>query len=69
MVILNGPHGSVMEKELADNRSQRLKSWYMLFFQLPWLPELSLRIGNWKGLIWGLKRSGHPGTYDGPKRK
>lgn len=68
MVILNGPHGSVMEKQLSDNRTQRLKSWYMLFFQLPWLPELSLRAGNWKGLIWGLKRSSHPGTYDGTNK-
>ncbi len=62
MVIINGPHGSVMEEHLANNRAQLLKSWYMLYFQLPWLPELTLRFGNWQGLLWGLKRSKHPIT-------
>jgi pimeloyl-ACP methyl ester carboxylesterase len=60
MVILNGPHGSVMEQHLTENRSQLLKSWYMLFFQLPWLPEFGMRFGNWDGLINGLKSSNHP---------
>lgn len=68
MVIINGPHGSVMEKHLANNRAQLFKSWYMLFFQLPWLPELALRVGNWRGLLWGLKRSKHPITKDGREK-
>lgn len=67
MVILNGPHGSVMRKHLASNRSQLLKSWYMIFFQLPWLPELILRANNWSGLVWGLKGSGKRDTFDEEK--
>jgi pimeloyl-ACP methyl ester carboxylesterase len=67
MVILNGPHGSVMQRQLAGDRSQWLKSWYMLFFQLPRLPEMALRANNWAGLIWGLRGSSKPGTFDEKK--
>jgi len=39
LAILNVPHPSVMRRFLKKNRAQRRKSWYMFFFQLPWLPE------------------------------
>src|SRR5438128_10694541 len=29
---------------------QLLRSWYMFFFQLPWLPELAIRSGNFAAL-------------------
>lgn len=67
MVILNGPHGSVMERHLSDNRSQRLKSWYMLFFQIPLIPEIMLRASNWKVLVRGLLTSSRTGTFDEEK--
>lgn len=63
MVIINGPHGSVMEKHLSSNPAQLLKSWYMFFFQLPWLPEWSVRAANWRGLIRGIRESSKPGTF------
>jgi pimeloyl-ACP methyl ester carboxylesterase len=42
LVILNGPHPVSMFKGLLKPR-QLLKSWYMFFFQLPWLPEYVAR--------------------------
>ncbi|MHB8418188.1 MAG: alpha/beta fold hydrolase [Myxococcales bacterium] len=39
LVILNCPHPSVLLRELLTNPRQLLRSWYMFFFQIPWLPE------------------------------
>lgn len=45
LVILNAPHPAAFFRELWTPH-QLLKSWYMLFFQLPWLPEWLLRRRN-----------------------
>jgi len=42
LVIMNVPHPAVMSAQLRTNKSQRKKSWYMAFFQLPGVPELTL---------------------------
>lgn len=45
LVILNVPHPKVGEREIRKWR-QFWKSWYIFFFQIPWLPErLLLRKG------------------------
>jgi epoxide hydrolase 4 len=38
LVIMNVPHPKVAEREIRHWR-QFKKSWYIFFFQLPWLPE------------------------------
>ena len=38
LVIMNVPHPACMRRELRGVR-QLLKSWYIFFFQIPWLPE------------------------------
>ncbi|MCB8926517.1 MAG: alpha/beta hydrolase [Ardenticatenaceae bacterium] len=40
LIIMNAPHPQAMWREFRKGWEQRLKSWYMLFFQLPLLPEL-----------------------------
>jgi pimeloyl-ACP methyl ester carboxylesterase len=42
LVILNSPHPKNMARAIRT-REQLAKSWYVFFFQLPWLPELALR--------------------------
>jgi len=42
LVIMNVPHPKVFTKALKTSRRQQLRSWYMGFFQLPWLPEALL---------------------------
>jgi len=42
LIVMNAPHPVALARELSHNRSQRMKSWYMFFFQLPWLPETLL---------------------------
>jgi pimeloyl-ACP methyl ester carboxylesterase len=44
--VLNAPHPGAFERELKRNSEQRRKSWYMFFFQLPWLPERYLTRGD-----------------------
>jgi pimeloyl-ACP methyl ester carboxylesterase len=44
LVVMNAPHPVTFAKALASDWSQRLRSWYMFFFQLPWLPETLLTL-------------------------
>lgn len=39
LVIMNVPHPACFEKGIRSG-AQLFRSWYMFFFQLPWLPEL-----------------------------
>jgi pimeloyl-ACP methyl ester carboxylesterase len=43
LAVLNCPHPAVFERALRTNPRQLLRSWYMFFFQLPWLPEWIIR--------------------------
>jgi pimeloyl-ACP methyl ester carboxylesterase len=42
LVIMNVPHPAVFQANIVANPAQRRKSWYVLFFQIPWLPEWAL---------------------------
>jgi|SRR5215469_5144239 len=46
LVVLNCPHPRQMRRCLRSNFRQLARSWYIFFFQLPWLPELAMRAGN-----------------------
>jgi pimeloyl-ACP methyl ester carboxylesterase len=50
LVILNAPHPLAFQREWDRNPIQRLRSWYMAFFQLPRLPEWALTRQHAKGL-------------------
>lgn len=39
LAILNSPHPTLFKRTLKSNLRQMLKSWYIFFFQVPWLPE------------------------------
>tara|TARA_B100000579_G_C22762010_1_gene819429 strand:- start:100 stop:972 length:873 start_codon:yes stop_codon:yes gene_type:complete len=47
--ILNCPHPRQFLSALGTLKQLR-KSWYMFFFQLPWLPEKALSAGNYKAI-------------------
>jgi pimeloyl-ACP methyl ester carboxylesterase len=51
LIILNSPHPAAYWRELRRGPGQWLRSWYILFFQLPWLPEAVLGAG--KGALLG----------------
>jgi epoxide hydrolase 4 len=39
LIVLNAPHPDRMRETLREGNAQRRRSWYMFFFQLPFLPE------------------------------
>ncbi len=63
LAVLNVPHPSVMRKFLATHPRQILRSWYMFFFQLPWLPEALFSAFNFRVAARSLLRSSRPGTF------
>lgn len=50
LVILNCPHPYILAKALRSNFKQIRKSWYIFFFQLPFLPEILFNLNLKKTL-------------------
>lgn len=46
LVVMNVPHPAVFRHVLRHSWAQRGRSWYVGFFQLPWLPEALLTAGR-----------------------
>lgn len=42
LAVINAPHPAAYERELRRNPRQRRMAWYVLFFQIPYLPEALL---------------------------
>lgn len=63
LVILNVPHHAIFRKTIETDWSQRLKSWYMMFFQIPGLPDAMLRANRGEALARAITGSSRPGTF------
>ncbi|MCH7660050.1 MAG: alpha/beta hydrolase [Euryarchaeota archaeon] len=66
VAVLNAPHPGAYRRELRSCESEQAKrSWYVLLFQLPWLPELLFRLGDQR-LVETLFREGstNPEAFD-----
>jgi epoxide hydrolase 4 len=61
--ILSVPHPRVFIKNLLINPAQLWRSWYILFFQLPWLPELLLQRRDWSLLVRVLRNTSPAGVF------
>ncbi|MBC8098797.1 MAG: alpha/beta hydrolase [Armatimonadetes bacterium] len=61
--ILNAPHPWVFYQTLKNDWGQRLKSWYAGMFQLPWLPEALLSIGDYQLAAQALKNTSLPNSF------
>lgn len=52
IIVLNCPHRGAYAKNIRKNPwlnlKQTLRSWYIYFFQIPWLPEFALKCCNFK---------------------
>lgn len=62
LVILNAPHPAIFDRVLRHGWRQKFRSWYVLFFQLPWLPERSLTANDGAALVRAL--SGQSPQFD-----
>jgi len=63
LTAVNVPHPTVMENTLRRSLSQLRKSWYMIAFQFPVLPETIATANNCRVLQRGLTESSRPGTF------
>jgi epoxide hydrolase 4 len=61
--VINAPYPPIVARTLLRHPEQLLKSAYITFFQIPFLPEAMLRNANWKLLVETMRRSSRPGTF------
>jgi epoxide hydrolase 4 len=62
LAILNVPHPRQLLQGLRTARQLR-RSWYMFFFQLPWLPERLLAHNRWQGFRDNFEHDARPGAF------
>jgi epoxide hydrolase 4 len=63
LAILNVPHPRRMLAALRRPSRQLLRSWYMFFFQLPWLAERAVGAGDWWMLRYSFEHDARPGAF------
>lgn len=50
LVIMNVPHPAVFSRVIRTSAAQRRRSWYIGYFQIPWLPEATLGANRAAGI-------------------
>ncbi|MGH7280567.1 MAG: alpha/beta fold hydrolase [Polyangiaceae bacterium] len=57
-VSVNGPHPDQIKRALKSSQKQRNKSWYIFFFQVPFLPETFLKTKVAMKMVFGSAKAG-----------
>jgi epoxide hydrolase 4 len=57
LVIMNCPHPAMFARHIRGNLRQLGRSWYMFFFQIPWLPETLLGLNRARPVADAIRRS------------
>jgi pimeloyl-ACP methyl ester carboxylesterase len=63
LVVLNAPHPNVAGAYMRSHPSQMVRSLYVGFFQIPFLPERMLSANDHRSLKDALLRTSRPGTF------
>jgi pimeloyl-ACP methyl ester carboxylesterase len=63
LIIINVPHPKVFFRTLRSDPSQMLRSWYIGFFQIPFIPEKLISLRNFQMLQNSLLNSSYTGTF------
>jgi pimeloyl-ACP methyl ester carboxylesterase len=63
LAILNVPHPAVMKRSLMSSQAQLRRSWYMFFFQIPFIAEAILRNNDWEPMVRTLLSGSQPGSF------
>ena len=64
VVLMDGPHPDIWGKQAFKHPTQALRSTYVAFFQLPWVPEATLRAFDFAGLRAMMQGSAKPDTFE-----
>jgi pimeloyl-ACP methyl ester carboxylesterase len=57
LVVMNCPHPAIFAQHIRTNPRQLARSWYMFFFQIPWLPETLFGLGRGWAIGNAIRRS------------
>jgi len=57
LAIMNAPHPTAFARYARSSPAQLIRSSYMFFFQLPWLPEWALTRAGASTIVSGLRRA------------
>jgi pimeloyl-ACP methyl ester carboxylesterase len=63
LAVIDTPHPQA--RDGFESKEQTI-TWFRTFMQLPWLPELSTRLGNYWLLASNLRATSRPGTFPDP---
>lgn len=63
LAIMNAPHPAVWLDAMTNDPAQRKKSRYVQALRTPWLPELMVRLGGYKGLADAFANSARPEAF------
>jgi epoxide hydrolase 4 len=63
LAILNVPHPATMMRFVRSDARQMRRSWYILLFQIPWLPEAGFSARDFRVGKNSLVRTSRPGTF------
>ena len=66
LVIFNVAHPEAYRAPPPGEPEHETTNWFRTFFQLPWLPELVGRSGNWLLLSRNLVETSRPGSFAEP---
>jgi pimeloyl-ACP methyl ester carboxylesterase len=64
VVLMDGPHPDVWGGQALKHPTQALRSTYVAFFQLPWVPEATLGGFDYAGLRAMVQASAHADTFE-----
>ncbi len=61
--VMNAPHPAVMRKFLQRDLEQIRRSWYVYFFQLPWLIEKAMSANDWRNAERSLRETSKTNSF------
>ncbi|GMT35841.1 hypothetical protein PFISCL1PPCAC_27138, partial [Pristionchus fissidentatus] len=55
LIIMNCPHPGAFEKVMMAVKKQILKSWYIGFYQVPWIPEATMALDDYEPIEYAFR--------------
>ena len=63
VTMIQAPHPAVWLKAMREDPTQRHKSRYVQIVRMPWLAEMTLKLGDFAGLVRAFKSSARPEAF------
>jgi pimeloyl-ACP methyl ester carboxylesterase len=63
LAVLNASHPIVFKRHWKRYPMQILRNWFVFFFQLPWLPEVGMRMFDYWMMARTMRKTSRAGTF------